>query len=118
MENIMDIWPIFVALISVAFVVALGVYRFFKKPTAEQMDSVLQWLVWAVTEAERNLGGGTGKLKLRQVYDLFVVRFPWLARIISFYTFSELVDDALAEMRAMLNTNEAILDYVEGDLNE
>lgn len=73
-----------------------------------------EWLLYAVTEAERELGGGTGKLKLRQVYDLFVTRFPWLAKIVSFETFSGLVDDALDEMREMLKNNNAVKELVEG----
>lgn len=120
MENNMDFlfssWAIVIALVAVAVVVCLGVYRFFKMSTADQMDSVREWLLWAVTEAERELGGGTGKLKLRQVYDLFVVRFPWLVRMVSFDTFSVWVDEALEEMRVMLNTNDAVQEYVAGDL--
>ena len=72
-------------------------------------------MLWAVTEAEKSLGGGTGKLKLRQVYDLFVVRFPWLAKVIPFGLFSEIVDDALEEMREMLKTNTEVKNYVEGE---
>ncbi len=70
--------------------------------------------MWAVTEAEKDLGGGTGKLKLRQVYDLFVTRFPWLAKIVSFELFSGMVDDALEEMREMLAQNKAVKELVEG----
>ena len=78
------------------------------------------WLLWAVTEAEKELGGGTGKLKLRQVYDLFVTRFPWLARIVPFDLFSDMVDDALDEMREMLKNNQAVKIHVnrEGVSNE
>ena len=60
---------------------------------------------------------GTGKLKLRQVYDLFVVRFPWLVRVVSFELFSGMVDDALEEMRRMLQTNTAVKALVEGGDN-
>ena len=70
---------------------------------------------WAVTEAEKELGGGTGKLKLRQVYDLFVTRFPWLAKIVSFELFSDMVDDALDEMREMLANNQAVKALVNGE---
>ena len=78
------------------------------------LRSVREWLLWAVTEAEKELGGGTGKLKLRQVYDLFVTRFPWLAKIVSFELFSDMVDDALDEMREMLQNNKAVQQLVEG----
>ena len=73
-----------------------------------------EWLLGAVTEAEKELGGGTGQLKLRSVYDRFVVRFPWVAMVLPFDVFSEMVDDALAEMRLMLAQNDKIRSYVEG----
>ena len=82
---------------------------------AAQLAKVREWLLWAVTEAEKELGGGTGKLKLRQVYDLFVTRFPWLAKTVSFELFSSLVDDALDEMRDMLEKNEAVKALVNGE---
>ena len=84
-------------------------------PTEAQLAKVKEWLLWAVTEAEKDLGGGTGKLKLRQVYDLFVTRFPWLAKLVSFELFSDMVDEALEQMREMLDTNEAVKAFVEGE---
>ena len=98
-------------------VVAVGIalaVRFFSQPTSAQLAKVREWLLWAVTEAEKDLGGGTGKLKLRQVYDLFVGRFPWLAKVVSFELFSGMVDDALVEMREMLAQNKAVKELVTG----
>ena len=114
MEFIMENWPVIVAAVAVVTVAAVAVIRFVGLPTAEQLTKVREWLLWAVTEAEKSLGGGTGQLKLRQVYDLFVARFPWLARLVSFSLFSAMVDDALDELREMLDTNEAVKEFVEG----
>lgn len=116
METIIDNWAMIFAILVIILVAVLAIVRFFKLPTEEQLDKVREWLLYAVTEAEKDLGGGTGQLKLRQVYDLFTVRFPWLVKVIAFSTFSDLVDDALVEMRAMLSQNEAIQEYVAGDL--
>lgn len=112
MEFMIENWFIVLAFVAVLVVAVMAIYRFFNMPTKEQMNNLREWLLGAVTEAEKELGGGTGQLKLRQVYDLFVVRFPWLAKVISFNTFSNLVDDALIEMREMLNKNEAVQEYV------
>ena len=103
---------IILTIIAACAVVGVTVYRFFQLPNEEQLNSLREWLLWAVTEAEKNLGSGTGRLKLRSVYDLFVARFGWLARFIDFDTFSDMVDDALEEMRDMLDTNEAVQTYV------
>lgn len=114
MEFIIENWPVIVAVIAVVAVAAVAVARFVGLPTDAQLSKVREWLLWAVTEAEKDLGGGTGKLKLRQVYDLFVTRFPWLAKLVSFELFSDMVDEALEQMREMLDTNEAVKEFVEG----
>lgn len=107
MSTLIDYWPVYVALIVLLTVGGFFVYGFIKQPSEVQLRKVKAWLLLAVTQAEAELGGGTGQLKLRYVYDLFVERFSWLARAISFDLFSELVDQALEEMRHMLETNEA-----------
>ena len=67
-----------------------------------------EWLKWAVCYAEEQLGSGTGQLKLRMVYDMFVDRFPALASILPFAIFSKWVDLALEWMRDQLDKNENI----------
>lgn len=114
METLIENWPVLAAGYAVLVAAGLGIYRFVGLPTQEQLDKVRKWLLWAVTEAEKELGSGTGALKLRQVYDLFVTRFPWLARVISFALFSRMVDEALEEMREMLASNEAVSAFVNG----
>lgn len=66
------------------------------------------WLVWAVSEAEKVLGSGTGQLKLRYVYDSAIIRFPVLAKLIPFTAFSKMVDTALEIMNDMIASNSAI----------
>ena len=112
---IVEYWYVILAFVVIGAVAGIAIYHFFKLPTSEQLNKVREWLLWAVTAAEKELGGGTGQLKLRHVYDLFVTRFPWLAKVISFNVFSGLVDDALVEMRKMLATNNAVQAIVEGD---
>ena len=108
-------WYIIVAAIAALVVAGVAIYRYFGLPSDAQLAKVREWLLWAVTEAEKELGGGTGKLKLRQVYDLFVTRFPWLARVVPFDLFSSMVDDALEDMREMLKNNQAVKAHVNGE---
>lgn len=91
---LMENWYLVVALMAVAGMVGVCIGRFLKMPTSEQRERVKEWLLWAVTQAEAELGSGTGKLKLRQTYDLFIQRFPALAMAVSFDTFSLWVDEA------------------------
>ena len=105
----------YLALTAVVMVVMAVVLvgSFVKLPTKEQIAKIKEWLLYAVTEAEKELGGGTGQLKLRQVYDLFVQRFPAVAALVSFDTFSLWVDEALEQMRELLAKNEHAAAYVE-----
>lgn len=115
MEFIINYWAVIVAAIAILTVAGAAIRHYFGLPSTEQMDKIREWLVWAVTSAEKELGGGTGKLKLRRVYDLFVTRFPWLAKSVSFEVFSLLVDDALEDMRKMLENNMAVRAIVNGE---
>ena len=78
-----------------------------------QQDKVLEWLKGAVAEAEKELGDGTGQLKLRMVYDWFVTKFPILSAIIPFRVFSAWVDEALEEFEEWLDNNIKIEKYVK-----
>lgn len=111
---LMENWYLVVALMAVTGMVGVFIGRFLKMPTTAQREKVKEWLLWAVTQAEAELGSGTGKLKLRQTYDLFVQRFPAVAMAVSFDTFSMWVDEALEEMRKMLKENKAVKEIVKG----
>lgn len=110
----MENWPVLVAGIAVLTAAGLAVYRFTQQPSQQQLSKVREWLLWAVTEAEKELGGGTGELKLRQVYDKFVTRFPVLSKLMPFGVFSKMVDQALEQMRDMLAKNQAANAFVNG----
>ena len=87
-------------------------------PSDKQLNKVREWLLYAVTKAEKELGAGTGKLKLRYVYDMFVARFEWLAKVITFDMFSMMVDEALEQMRTMLDSNEAVQKLIANEAGE
>lgn len=115
MEFLIENWYIILAAMALGALAVVAVVRFFRLPREKQMENVRQWLLGAVTAAEKELGGGTGKLKLRQVYDAFLTKFPWLAPVIPFEQFSGLVDDALEEMRKLLEDNKAVQQLVTGE---
>lgn len=114
MEWIIENAPVLVGLLALAIVAFALVYKFWGLPTKDQIAKIKEWLLWAVTEAEINLGSGTGQLKLRYVYDLFIARFPLVARLVSFETFAKWVDEALDAMKEILKTNPAAASLVAG----
>ena len=111
-KYVIDNWALIVAAISILVVAIVNVVDFFKKPTEEQIAAVKSWLLWATSEAERILGSGTGKLKLRYVYDMFIEKFPYVAKFLSFDQFSEYVDEALEEMKKLIESNSKVQQYI------
>lgn len=92
---------------------AIGIYQFCKLTKQKQIEIVLEWLLLAVVKAEKELGSGTGQIKLRFVYDLFIDKFKFLSMFISFERFSKLVDQALDTMKDMIANNKQVKDYIE-----
>jgi len=112
MEWLINNWFVVIGLLAIVVGVGFAVYKFAGLPTKEQISKIKEWLLLAVTQAEKELGSGTGALKLRTVYDLFITKFPIAAKIVSFETFSLWVDEALDEMKKLLETNTAINTFV------
>lgn len=113
MEFLINYWYFLVAAIAVLTVAGYAIYTFIKRPTTEQISKVKEWLLYAVTAAEKELGSGTGQIKLRYVYDMFIAKFPYLVKVIPFETFSILVDEALDKFRNMLDNNTNLQSYIE-----
>ena len=118
MKFITENWFVIVAILACATAGGYTVYAFVKMPSDKQLNKVREWLLYAVTTAEKELGGGTGQIKLRYVYDMFVVRFAWLAKVVSFEMFSMMVDEALEKMKTMLESNKAMQELVTGKADE
>ena len=112
MEFITENWALIVALVAAITAGVVAGIKFYNMPTDKQLSKVKEWLLYAVTMAEKELGGGTGKLKLRYVYDLFLSKFGWLAKVITFEQFSRLVDEALEEMKRLLESNASVQQLV------
>lgn len=117
MNNLIDDWYIYIGIMAVVIATIWLIYRFFCLPTEKQLAKVKEWLIWAIIEAEKALQSGTGKLKLRSVYNTFlsIPSFAWIARIISFEKFSEMVDEALETVKMMLCNNATLAEYVYGE---
>lgn len=114
-------WYLIVAAIAIISVISIKVYVWLKTPGKEQLNKIQQWLVWAVAQAEKELGSGTGQMKIKYVYDLFISKFPAVAIFISYSTFSDMVEKALEEFKEMIASNQriseefdAIPDNIEG----
>lgn len=109
---IMNNWLTIILSIAALAVFIVKVVQFVRAPSDKQIENLKEWLKLAVTEAEAALGSGTGQLKLRDVYDMAVEKFPWVGEFITFETFSTWVDEALEWMNNQLESNENVKAYV------
>ena len=107
----MMIEDIIIALIIIAGI-CLFIVWFLKLSKEKQLKIITEWLLLAVIRAEKELGDGTGQVKLRFVYDLFIDKFKFSSMFISFNQFSALVDSALVIMREMISNNDQVRDYI------
>ena len=98
-------YAIIILFIAIVIVAIVRAKNFSTLPREEQFEQIKGWLLGAVTLAEAQYGSGTGKIKLSVVYDAFVEKLP------------ELVDDALVEMRNLLENNKNIAAIVEDTNN-
>ena len=96
-------------IVAIVIIAALFIVLVIKQP-----KKVKEWLLYAVIEAEKELGSGTGPVKLRYVYDMFIPKFPKLSGLISFNTFSEWVDVALDYMEKLLTDNKDVKAIIKG----
>ena len=106
------ITKVFIMIIIVLIAVIIEITAFAKLSRKKKVENIKEWLKLAVVEAEKTLGGGTGQLKLRYVYDQAVAQFPWIASLVPFETFSIWVDEALDWMKEQLEQNQAITNYI------
>ena len=114
MTWLVENWSLLVVIIAAGVVAGISIKHFMGMPTEEQIKNIKEWLLYAVIEAEKDLGGGTGRLKLRLVYDKFVIAFPWAAKVVPFELFSQWVDEVLVTMEQILHNNTNIRVYTKG----
>ena len=115
MNFIIENWYFIVLAVAVLVVSAIAVYTFINYPTSEKIRKVKEWLLFAVVEAEKEFGSSTGQIKLRYVYDLFIAKFPAISKVISFDSFSLLVDEALKQFKKLLINNKTLQEKVYGN---
>lgn len=102
-----------IIIVVITILISVLGYGFFKLGKDKQIKIITEWLLLAVIKAEKELGSGTGQVKLRYVYDLFLDKFKFASMFISFVQFSGLVDIALVTMKTMMSNNDQVKDYIE-----
>lgn len=91
--------------------IALIAYICYKHP-----QKIKEWLVFACAKAELSLGSGTGMLKLRLVYDMFISQFPIFSKLVSFATFQAWTEEALITFKEWIKNNNSQELFDEGEV--
>lgn len=92
-----------------------SVYSYFTQPSNKRKELMVTWMLHAVIEAEKLFKSKSGKLKFSYVYSMFVKQFPIISKFLPLPLFEELVEEALAQMKVLLESNDSIKKYVEGE---
>ena len=99
---------------AVVVVALTSVIGFLNLAKEKRIEKIKEWLLYACTLAEKELGSGTGQVKLRMCYSKFINTFKFMSLLITFEEFSSMVDSVLDEMKSMLSNNEKVKEFVEG----
>lgn len=108
MDWIINNWYVIVAVIASMLAIAFVIKNYLNLSKSTKLTKLREWLLYAVLKADKELGSGTGQIKLRYVYDMFISKFKFLSMFINFDIFSKLVDEALVKMAELLKDNDSI----------
>lgn len=99
---------IFITIFIIAIAIISSCILFVNYSRETKIESIKEWLKYAVCVAEKELGEKTGQLKLLYVYNMALKVYPWIANVITFDMFSIFVDEALDWMNEQLTKNKSI----------
>lgn len=105
LEFIGNYWYLIVTAAAMVVLAVTFIIDFIKKSPKERLESVKQWAVYACALAQAHLGSNTGQLKMKETYNMFLEKFPDLAKQISYETYKKTAEEALIEFKDMLKTN-------------
>lgn len=108
MNFVCNYWSLIILAIVVVVIIVEAIIKFSKMPSDKQEAKIKECLLSWVVAAEKDLGSGTGKIKLSTVYSLFCTTFPIIKNFVSLEKFNDYVDEALEEMRKLLGSNKSL----------
>ena len=113
MTLLMEYWWLAIAILAILIIAFMFLITYINLPNSKKATKVKEWLLFAVVQAEKELGSGTGQLKLRYVYNLALSKFPIFIKLIPFELFSNFVDGALQQLENLIENSEGVKKYME-----
>ncbi len=104
---ILDYWDSILVVLAACAVIGFLLY----KGERSVIDKII---FWAVTELEREYGGGTGALKLSAAIELIYPKLPAVIRyVVSGETLQRWIEEGLTAAKAKWETNPALKAYIK-----
>ena len=113
MALLMEYWWLAIVILAILVIAFMFLITYINLPKSKKATKVKEWLLFAVAQAEKELGSGTGQLKLRYVYNLALSKFPIFIKLIPFELFSNFVDEALQQLENLIEDSEGVKKYME-----
>ena len=113
MALLMEYWWLVIVILAILVIAFMFLITYINLPKSKKATKVKEWLLFAVVQAEKELGSGTGQLKLRYVYNLALSKFPVFIKLIPFELFSSFVDGALQQLGNLIEDSEGVKKYME-----
>ena len=113
MTLLMEYWWLVIVILAILVIAFMFLITYINLPNSKKAKKVKEWLLFAVVQAEKELGSGTGQLKLRYVYNLALSKFPIFIKLIPFELFSNFVDEALQQLENLIEDSEGVKKYIE-----
>ena len=113
MALLMEYWWLAIVILAILVIAFMFLITYINLPKSKKATKVKEWLLFAVVQAEKELGSGTGQLKLRYVYNLALSKFPIFIKLIPFELFSSFVDGALQQLENLIEDSEGVKKYME-----
>lgn len=113
MDLLLENYQLILGLVMIAVMIGFCIYKFFTQPSEKRKNQIRAILLNLVITAEKYYGSSTGKLKFSYVYSELITKLPYL-KYIPLSVVEKLIDEALVEMRHLLETNDKVYRIVNG----
>jgi hypothetical protein len=115
-------WTFIITLLSCLYLGYIKIKKWNSLSEEEKIDATLKILreqmLSYVSEAEKEFGAGTGKLKRSEVIKKIYKDFPYLNKVINqdklIETLDSYIDDSLVELKKLLESNEKFKEIILG----
>lgn len=114
MEMLITHWDLILIIIVAICGLVLSTIKLLSLPTTKKKQQLGIVLLNLVILAEAKFGQKTGRVKFSFVYSEILKQFTWV-KFIPLSVVEDLIEDALAEMRKLLESNVKVKQIVEGD---